>query len=583
MRVKKLLNFCAVFVFIIFVSVSAEEEAVPKEFVESGPASEALPKEAEVQVQVVEEPEFKDSAVANLSASENVTLDFNEADIHNVLKIISLKAGTNIVTTPDVMGNVTIRMVDVPWEMALDVILKTYGFGYQKQGNIILVTKIENVAKIASEEPLHTEIITLKFLDAQDAQKIIIPLLSPRGRTSVLYARGQKGWQFGTFKIGKDTTSSSAALAREAAGGPKSETVSYEKDASGGAVMKKAEFDPAVKSKMLVITDTASTLDKIRNIILPRIDIKPRQVLIEAKFMEVNETKLRDLGMDWGLGSATNAESIAIATQTIQNGTQGIGGHLLGTATTGALLTSANPYTAGGEFVFQKLTGTKFEAIIHALENDTGTNTLSAPSILTLDNQEASMLVGYHTPILESTVTAGDAAGTGATVTQTLDYYQEIGIRLNVVPQISEEGFINMIIHPSITSSSSSVTATSTAGTGATATSTTTEYPIIDVREAQTQVLLNDGETIVIGGLLKDVKTKTKVGIPFLVDLPWVGKFFGRDKDNVEKVDLLIFITAKIIKESEYTPEELEKLKKRLTEGTMAGPKEKAVLPKKKN
>jgi type II secretory pathway component GspD/PulD (secretin) len=193
------------------------------------------------------------------------------------------------------------------------------------------------------------------------------------------------------------------------------------------------------------------------------------------------------------------------------------------------------------------------------------------------------MLVGYHTPILESTVTAGDAAGTGATVTQTLDYYQEIGIRLNVVPQISEEGFINMIIHPSITSSSSSVTATSTAGTGATATSTTTEYPIIDVREAQTQVLLNDGETIVIGGLLKDVKTKTKVGIPFLVDLPWVGKFFGRDKDNVEKVDLLIFITAKIIKESEYTPEELEKLKKRLTEGTMAGPKEKVVLPKKKN
>ncbi|MDD5505647.1 MAG: secretin and TonB N-terminal domain-containing protein, partial [Candidatus Omnitrophica bacterium] len=126
----------------------------------------------------------------------NVTLDFKEADISNVLKIISYKSGVNIVTTPDVAGNVSVRLNDVPWEIALEVILKTYGFGYQKQGNIILVTKVENVAKISAEEPLQTEIITLKFLDAQDAQKILIPLLSPRGKISVLYTRGQKGWQF---------------------------------------------------------------------------------------------------------------------------------------------------------------------------------------------------------------------------------------------------------------------------------------------------------------------------------------------------------------------------------------------------
>jgi type IV pilus assembly protein PilQ len=101
-----------------------------------------------------------------LSAADNVTLDFKEADIQNVLKIISFKSGVNIVTTPEVMGNVTMRLVDVPWETALDIILKTYGFGYQKQGNIILVTKLENIAKIQSEEPLRTEIVNLKFLDA---------------------------------------------------------------------------------------------------------------------------------------------------------------------------------------------------------------------------------------------------------------------------------------------------------------------------------------------------------------------------------------------------------------------------------
>ncbi|TBR15196.1 hypothetical protein EPO66_06105, partial [bacterium] len=81
------------------------------------------------------------------SSSQNVTLDFKDADINSVLKIISYKAGVNIITTPEVIGNVTIRLVDVPWEGALDVILKTYGFGYQKQGNIILVTKQENMTK----------------------------------------------------------------------------------------------------------------------------------------------------------------------------------------------------------------------------------------------------------------------------------------------------------------------------------------------------------------------------------------------------------------------------------------------------
>lgn len=543
-------------------------------FASAAPEASSLPSESKVE----------------LPATGNVTFDFKDADIINVLKIISYKSGINIVTTPDVIGNISVRLSDVPWEIALDVILKTYGFGYQRQGNVILVTKIENVAKIAAEEPLQVEIITLKFLDAQDAQKIIIPLLSPRGKISVLYTRGQKGWQFGTFKIGRDS-SSSAALTKEAAGTTRSETVSYEKNAAGETIMKKAEFDPAIKSKMLVITDTASTLDKIRNIILPKLDVKPKQVLIETKIIEVNRDKLRDIGLDWGMGSGTNSARTNTITPQSAGGGTATGGHagtistgtsslipsLFGPATTGIL--GYEPYNAGAEFIFQKLTGTKFEAVLHALEDTANTNTLSAPSILTLDNQEASMLVGYHTPILQSTVTAG-TSGTNSTVTQTLDYYQEIGIRLNVVPQISEEGYINMIIHPSITSSNSNVTATSTAGSATDA--TTTLYPIIDVREVQTQVLLKDKETIVIGGLLKDLKGKEIIGIPFLKDLPWVGKLFGRETDTITKIDLLIFITARIINENEYTPEELAKLEKRLGRPAIVEIKKEPLDTKKK-
>jgi type II secretory pathway component GspD/PulD (secretin) len=174
-------------------------------------------------------------------------------------------------------------------------------------------------------------------------------------------------------------------------------------------------------------------------------------------------------------------------------------------------------------------------------------------------------------------VTAG-TEGTNATVTQTLDYYQEIGIRLNVVPQISEEGYINMIIHPSITSSDSSVIATSTAGSD----STTTRYPIIDVREVQTQVLLRDGETIVIGGLLKDVKGKEYIGIPFLKDLPWIGQLFGRQTTTTTKIDLLIFIKAKIINEGDYTQEELARLEKRLGRPALIEIKKEALNNRKK-
>ncbi|PIQ84927.1 MAG: hypothetical protein COV73_06270, partial [Candidatus Omnitrophica bacterium CG11_big_fil_rev_8_21_14_0_20_43_6] len=276
------------------------------------------------QVEITPATAQPQAATLEPSTTGNVTFDFKEADITNVLKIISYKSGINIVTTPDVIGNVSVRLTDVPWETALDIILKTYGFGYQRQGNVILVTKIENVAKIASEEPLQVEIITLKFLDAQDAQKILIPLLSPRGKISVLYTRGQKGWKFGTFKIGRESASS-GALEREAGGTIKPETVSYEKTAAGDTVMKKAEFDPGIKSKMLVITDTASTLDKIRNIILPKLDVKPRQVLIETKIIEVNRDKLRDFGLDWGLGSTTAATTNAVTTQSY--GSTATGGH----------------------------------------------------------------------------------------------------------------------------------------------------------------------------------------------------------------------------------------------------------------
>lgn len=587
------LLFCfLIFGFLIFSFARAQQQDNP------APQKEIKQEEAAIKVSA-EAGKSADAAGAPISAStespqipesliisENVTLDFKDADINNVLKIISLKSGINIVSTPDVIGNVSIRLVDVPWEKALEVILKTYGYAYEKQANIILVTKAENIAKIQAEEPLRTDVYSLKFLDAQDAQKVVIPLLSNRGRVAILYTKGQKGWQFGSFKIGKSGTSSGEPERLDQTQA-QSETIAIEKNPTGGIVPAKVELPQSIKSKTLIITDTAASLDRIKNF-LQEIDKKPKQVLIEARVMEVNTDKLRDIGFDWGTGTS-GAHGYTSAPTDIgldSKGKKSLAGRNLASEFTPGVfspkegattLPGTYPYKAGLELLFKKFGGTQFELIVHALEEDSRTNTLSAPRILTLDNQEASMLVGYHTPILSATVTAGTDT-TGPTQTQTLDYYQEIGIRLNVVPQVSDDGYINMLIHPSVTSSSTNVTATSLAGTGDDAVTNEINYPIIDVREAQTQVMMKDGETIVIGGLLKDIKSKEVIGIPFVSKIPLIGGLFKREIYDTGKVDLLIFITAHVVKDSVGSQEEIARLEKDFT-----SPLDKEAKTKNKN
>ncbi len=501
--------------------------------------------------------EEQSAVVESLGASDNVTLDFKEADIRNVLKIISYKAGINIVTTPEVIGNITIRLVDVPWEKALDVILKTYGFGYERQGNIITVAPVEKLtaqrkqeAELAQVQPTVTEVFNLKYIDAQDAKKALEPQLSPRGKLTVLEMTGQAGWEFG------------------------SEELSKRKRVTEGRVSR---------SKTLIISDMPPILEKISEI-LKVIDVQPQQIMIEAKLIEVNHDKIRDLGFNWGTG--TEGPTDLITTRSLVdvygvptvNPVTGVLEEALvykqvrtlptiplnsdGSKILGAQL---NPASGVSELLFQKLTGTEFEAVIKALEDKSFANTLSAPHIMTLNNQEASILIGSKFPLIKSTV----STETGTITGQSLDRYQDIGIQLNVAPQISGKDYINLIIHPAVSTYSQTVKAVSSTGV------TMAEYPIIVVREAETQILIKDGETVVIGGLMKDIKSNSRKGIPLLMDIPYLGAFFRRDYNTTTKVDLLVFLTARIVKEGEFTPEEIQRLEKSLERGPKVPPKKK--------
>jgi general secretion pathway protein D len=420
----------------------------------------------------------------------------------------------------------------------------------ERVGNIITVAPIDKLTSLKKQEvelaqvqPTITEVFNLRYIDAQDAKKAIEPQLSPRGKITVLEMTTQAGWEFATATKGE-------SLAKQ---------------------RRETEAKPG-RSKVLIVSDIPPALDKIREVVT-QIDVMPQQVLIEARIMEVSRDKLKDIGFDWGTGTA-GAYGYATAPTDLsldaKNKMTAAGRNLASEFTPGKFsplegttaFPGTYPYKAGLEVLFKKITGDKFEVILHALEEDVHTNTLSAPRVMTLSNQEASILIGTKYPILKTdTVTSGSSPVT----TTTLDYYQDIGILLNVVPQVCAGDYVNMVIHPSVTSY------TTTKGTN--------EYPVIDVREAETRILMRDGETIVIGGLLKDIKGKENIGIPFLSKIPILGNLFTRETNINTKIDLLVFLTTRIVKPGGLSAEEIAKLEDNLGKAPSSS---KAAVKKKK-
>ena len=529
-------------------------EAAPAVMVEQPAVAPAAPQVAvqesapQPAVQAAPQAMPQEAVKAEEESNNTVTLDFKDADIQNVLRVLAYKSGVNIVAGKEVVGTVTIRLVDVPWDQALEVILSTYGFAFERQGNIITVSTVDGLKErrekkkeLTEIEGVASKVFTLQYLDAADAKKMLEPQLSPQGKISVLEITGQKGWQIGSIVAGGQSTDE-------------------------GKTRREREN---ARSRSLVVTDTPTYLDRVSKI-LKEMDVKPVQVLIEARIMEVSKDVLRDLGMEWSTGTRLQTHA-GPATAGVLNGliptkfgSNNTRGMLTGASYSQAdptaalsyqpanftpLATNLNPYNAGLQLLWSKIFGTQMEAMLHALEEDVRTNTLSAPKIVTLSGQEALILIGQKYPIIESNI-----SGTSGTATITLAYYQDVGIQLYVVPQVSgDEKFVNMIVHPVVSSFTTTISAN--------------QYPVLLTREAETQVMMRDGETIVIGGLLKDVKSKGRIGIPILGDIPIIGNLFSRATNDTSKIDLLIFITARVIRPGELTEEEIAMVKSALAAG----------------
>ena len=212
--------------------------------------------------------------------SEFVTINVKDANISEVLKAYSLQTGQSIVVGPDVVSeNVNVRLNNIPWQEALDVILKPYGFGYRVVGDTIVISKLENIVTVEGIEPLVSKVYTLNFLDAYDVKEVLEAQLSARGKISILKNKGLPGWEFG----GGGTS-----------GGGNSAQ-------SGLGSVNREKVDPIEKSKVLLITDVPSNVSQIEKV-LEVLDLMPKQVLIESRFIEISNNDLMDLGVDFATG-----------------------------------------------------------------------------------------------------------------------------------------------------------------------------------------------------------------------------------------------------------------------------------------
>ena len=481
------------------------------------------------------------------------SLKFKDTEIATVLKAIERKADLEgkkitIVTTPEVFGLVTVDLENVDWKTAFKVILKMYDLGYTQDGNILTVSSLSKIQEDQKKEDdalfagggMKIEAFKLKHVEAADVSKMIQPFLSEKGKVSVMVVVNKQGWGFSASTSGQNAAVNGSSGSSGYSGGSSS--------AQPAALQNTTKM---TRTSILAISDTPTVIRQVSKLI-EEVDVAPKQVLIRAVLLEVTQDKVFDLGLDFGSTDTSGTPGDIFN----KDYTAGLASRFPYIPTafkpsegTDGLMTPAD---SGLKFAFSKVKGTQFEVVLHALQEDKNTNTLSTPTILTMDGREATILVGEQFPIIETT----SSTNVNNTVGGSLSYYQNIGIQLRVVPQIcgENENMVNLIVHPTVSNQNGTV---DVKGGGTTGTGVVAQYPIIDTREAETQMVVDDGDTVVMGGLLSDAKTKELGGIPFLSNIPLLGKIFDRLTKHGLKTDLLIFLTVKIVRPSSVVADDV--------------------------
>ncbi|MFT4174379.1 MAG: type IV pilus secretin PilQ [Rhodocyclaceae bacterium] len=428
-------------------------------------------------------------------AGEKLSLNFQNIDVRSVLQVIADFTNFNIITSDSVTGNVTLRLKDVPWDQALDIILQAKGLDMRKNGNVIWIAprdelaareklELESKSQIQELEPLRTESFQINYHNAKTVA---------------------------AFLKGKDQT----------------------------VLSKRGTVAVDERSNKIFVTDVASQLNQLRALIA-EIDVPVRQVLIEAQIVEASDTFSRNLGVRLGFGSVsgTTAGTTSFGTVTPRT-TIGAG---LGSTAYQAGLTDTQPNLAtdgmavnlpassiGGaaagalSFVLWNSAATRYLAMeVSALEADGKGKVVSRPRVMTADQVEALIEQGTEIPYQQAT-------SSGATSVS----FRKANLALKVRPQITPDGrvFLSLDVNKDTPNTSLST------GSGI----------AIDTKHVKTDVLVENGGTVVIGGIYQQTVGNTTTKIPVLGDVPYLGAFFRNNERSDNKTELLVFITPRIV------------------------------------
>lgn len=452
-------------------------------------------------------------------AESTVSISVQDTEMRDVLKFISEQSGSSIVISPDVSTKtLDINLQDVELSEALDVILKPYGCGYRKVGSTVVVDKLDNLDRLCAVEPLVSTVVTLKYLDAKGVVEIVDGMLSNRGSVKMLTSDQKLGWDF---------------------------VSAGENDGQGGKLDRAKADESVSSSKILVVTDTPSVLTRIRDVI-NEVDIKPRQIEIRSFFVEFSNDAGTDIGVDWSVNKDSGEYNTG-GTSTDTNDVSSLVNALAGTAFESA-------ESSGMSFgVLRESDYMDISVQLTALEKSEDANVLSAPRVVTQENQEASILVGEKYPIITS-----ESDGDSGQITVELDYFERIGIQLNVIPQICDDNRISLVIHPAVSSLGETVNA-SIISTDGDSSQLATPFPRIFTREAETRLTVKDGEMVAIGGLVSEEESLGEEKVPLLGDIPLLGKLFRREYTSNDKTELVILMSATVQAEQSNVSAELNK------------------------
>ncbi|MDP2920760.1 MAG: secretin N-terminal domain-containing protein [Candidatus Omnitrophota bacterium] len=471
---------------------------------------------------------------AQEDASDLISLDLKGMDIRDVLKILSQKSGLNIVADSDVKGPVTVYIKDVSVMSALDIITSINNLAYEQDGTLIRVMReIEYEKNYGSKfrDKTRTEVIKLNYANASEVAKVAAEMRATKGKviadeasnTIVLVDIPENIMKMKAVILAMDAPLVTEVFSLDYA---KAELIKDKLEQMLSKGIGSLKFDE--RTNNLVIKDTPQRIADIKKVI-EAFDEKTREVVIDANIIQVTLSDKNSLGIDWNAVAKTGDFKLEGVTNF--------------SASVANVTTNKLTISTGG--------GGDHHAILNLLKTYGRTDVLSRPRITVADRQEAKILVGSKEVYVTSniTTTVGGTYNTADNI-----QFVDVGVRLAVTPQINKQGFITLKIKPEVSSADATKTVILKNPDG----STRTVVPYVTTSEAETTVLVKDNTTIIIGGLMKDSLVNNIQKVPFLGDIPLMGKLFTTKGKTKEKTELVVFLTPHII-EGDSTSEEAKK------------------------